>query len=527
MRVRAGVAPDRLWIAALVVGLPLLAALLLGVDANWDLRNYHLYNPHAWLSGRWAIDVAPAQLQSWHNPLLDVPYYLAIHSRIDPRWASAWLAVPTMLSMWLLLRMQGLLSPEAPSRASQLVLVLLALTGAAGYATLGTSTNDAFVGAGILASLMLALSAQAGAGLRYWIGAGLLAGAVAGLKLSAAFYCIALAIAALVPGPWAWRGRVARLSALAIGGIAGFALAYGYWAVRLYKLFGNPFFPYFNNVFRSPHALPLSFADARFRPESVFEALASPVRLVSRGHRFSELDLNDPRLLLGIVSLAVLCLLARRVSRPAREGVAMLFAFVVVSWLLWVFQYGIYRYAIALELLGALAIVLLVQRLPRWRSVALLAALLLVSADTRRPDLGRLHTAPPMLGIPQVPLEPDAMVVGVGLEPVAYIALGMPDRVPLVSVGSWLLLPPDCTGLQAQASQAIRAHTGPLWLLRPTEPGTQDGAALVSERYGLKATGGVCKELTGPLGRLLLCPVSHGPSNGTACDATSSAARAP
>jgi hypothetical protein len=53
---------DRLWLLGLAIGLPLLAMAHLGLDSNWDLRNYHLYNPHAWLTGRMAIDIAPAQL---------------------------------------------------------------------------------------------------------------------------------------------------------------------------------------------------------------------------------------------------------------------------------------------------------------------------------------------------------------------------------------------------------------------------------------------------------------------------------
>jgi|SRR6185437_2989350 len=52
----------------------------LGVDANWELYNYHLYNPFAFLHGKLAIDLPPAGLQTYFNPLLDVPYYLASRS---------------------------------------------------------------------------------------------------------------------------------------------------------------------------------------------------------------------------------------------------------------------------------------------------------------------------------------------------------------------------------------------------------------------------------------------------------------
>src|SRR5438105_2208625 len=49
---------------------------MLGQDANWDLKNYHLYNAYALLAGRWGIDFIPASLQTFFNPLADIPYYI-------------------------------------------------------------------------------------------------------------------------------------------------------------------------------------------------------------------------------------------------------------------------------------------------------------------------------------------------------------------------------------------------------------------------------------------------------------------
>ena len=100
---------DSLWIAGLSIGLPLLAMSLLGVDANWDLRNYHLYNVHAWLAGR-GHDIAPAMVQSWHNPLLDLPMYLLFTSGLPARATSLWLTLPTIAAIAFLLMLQRALS---------------------------------------------------------------------------------------------------------------------------------------------------------------------------------------------------------------------------------------------------------------------------------------------------------------------------------------------------------------------------------------------------------------------------------
>src|SRR5262249_2346472 len=57
-----------------------IAAVLLGKEMNWDLLNYHVYNGYALLNGRLDLDMAPAQVQTFLNPLVDVPLYLAIVS---------------------------------------------------------------------------------------------------------------------------------------------------------------------------------------------------------------------------------------------------------------------------------------------------------------------------------------------------------------------------------------------------------------------------------------------------------------
>ena len=58
-------------------------ALALGQDSGHDLRNYHWYNPWALLNGRLSIDLAPAQLQTYFNPSLDLLYYGLIQGPVS------------------------------------------------------------------------------------------------------------------------------------------------------------------------------------------------------------------------------------------------------------------------------------------------------------------------------------------------------------------------------------------------------------------------------------------------------------
>src|SRR5918994_883963 len=65
------------WAICLAVPLGcVLLNLVLGQDANWDLRNYHWYNAYSFLTGRFGFDVVPAQTPSFYNPTLDIPFFL-------------------------------------------------------------------------------------------------------------------------------------------------------------------------------------------------------------------------------------------------------------------------------------------------------------------------------------------------------------------------------------------------------------------------------------------------------------------
>ena len=55
-------------------------SLRLGKDANWDLFNYHFYNAYSFLQGRLTLDFAPAGLQTYLNPILDIPFFIMANS---------------------------------------------------------------------------------------------------------------------------------------------------------------------------------------------------------------------------------------------------------------------------------------------------------------------------------------------------------------------------------------------------------------------------------------------------------------
>jgi hypothetical protein len=496
---------ERLWRIALALLPGLVLVLLRGVDANWDLRNYHLYNPHAWLAGRMLTDIAPAQLQTWHNPTLDLPLYWLATSGLDMRWTSLWLTLPFALAIYFLLELQCLVSPTRPGRGAQAALALLALSGAAVWSTIGNSMNDGFVAAAVLGGLVLVLRAEP-AMPRHWLVAGLLAGGVMGLKLTASAYCLALAVTALAASGDV-RARALRIAALGLGGVSGFLLTYGFWGATLYRLTGNPVFPYYNGIFGSDWLPGHDYADDRFRADGLGELLALPFQLLQKSVSHSELYLRDPRLLLALVGLLALPWLLRRaaVSPPLRERAKLLAVFAWSGFVLWALQYGIYRYAATLELLGALALVACIAWLPRGRGAVLALAFVAVAFATSRPDWGHSRYTAPRFAIPDLPVGKDAMVLTAGMEPIAYLALGLPREVPMVALANSIQLPEQCSGLQRRAREALRGHRGELWLAAEDAQALARSEQLARHWFKLERSG-TCWEVPSALGTARLCP---------------------
>src|SRR5947207_11340217 len=90
------------------------SVLLLRQDVNWDLQNYHFYNAWAFVHGRLGWDLAPAQLQSFHNPLGELPFYAMVSAGWPPQWISFALALPAGIGAFFLGKIMLLLFADLP-----------------------------------------------------------------------------------------------------------------------------------------------------------------------------------------------------------------------------------------------------------------------------------------------------------------------------------------------------------------------------------------------------------------------------
>jgi hypothetical protein len=466
-------AESRLSIALVCTLLAIAIGTYAGQDANWDLQNYHYYNAHAWLTGRYDIDWFPAQMQTGFNPVADLPYALMVDWGF-PSWLfTAILSLPAALATFLCVELARRLFSFQETPILALLLPVLLLTGSIGFGTVGTTMSEWHSAAMLMGALLLVLRSVESppARLSLLFFAGLLGGCAVGIKLTNGVYAIALAIAVVACGP-SPKVIAKRLCALAAGGILGTAVFFLPWGLEMFNRYGSPTFPLLNNVFQAPLAEPISFADSRYRPSSLWDALVLPAKLVfTNVSLVGEMHFRDARLALGLpLSLAALFLLWRR-RHPRFRPFAVVFAFTMSGYLIWWFAYSIYRYMLPVELLMNVMIVsgvlLAAAQLRRqWQMFMLVATTVFVAWFTVPTDWDRAPHGNAAVRVDLSHLPRNAMVVFATLWPDGFIAANLPSNVPAISVINnfthdvW----PN-RRLQETALAKMRAHAGPVFLL--------------------------------------------------------------
>jgi Glycosyltransferase family 87 len=346
-------------VSAVIVGSLLAGALytwFTGEDTNWDWLNYHEYGAFALLNGRFEIDVAPGGFQTFLNPLPYVPAYLLRHHVGAPYWGILLGAIHG-LNLALIWRVSRVLLGTFASDWTILASVAIAASGPMTLSEVGTSFADILSALPVIAGVGLIMSASELPPARLVI-AGLLVGAAVGLKLTNATFLIGAGTSLLL------ADRILRAMGLfAVGSVMGAFATGGAWAWGLWEQFGNPVFPFFNTIFRSPEAPLGPFVDVRFMPHSLLDAAAYPFYWLVGDHRSSEWAFRDPRFAVLIVLIAITVGVSRfRNAQVFRQQDRQFLLFFAVTYGTWLLTFSIHRYAIALELMAAPLIVLLLSR---------------------------------------------------------------------------------------------------------------------------------------------------------------------
>ena len=345
-----------------------LYSILLGADSNWDLTNYHLYNPFAWLNGRLQTDLAPAGMQSYFNPLLDVPFYwMSLHlpSRVVGFAMGLWHG----LNFVLLLGIARTLFRDVSAENRHRVPLLLALAGSlvpCFLSQLGNTMGDNATALLVLGGLLVLLKGwdvikrATARGFAAAVAGGLLVGLAVGLKPTSACYAVAMCIALLsYPEGVGTRIRVAFV--FGVGVLLGWAMTGGYWMWHMWQLFGNPLYPQFGRFFPNPLAQPIASGDVRFLPHGVLESLLWPFITAAEPGRVAGLSRE---IVWPIVYIVLLCTLAATIVQRLRgterrrldSRARFVVLFVVLGYVVWMKVFSIDRYVVSVEMLAPIVI---------------------------------------------------------------------------------------------------------------------------------------------------------------------------
>lgn len=512
---------------ALYVGTPLgygIVSVLIRQDHNWDLLNYHHYNPWAWLNARRGHDIDAAILPGgYFNPLLHLPFYLA-YAALPPKLVGFLVGAIQGLNAILLywIARAALPGDDTPQRTVLALGTALIGTIAAGnLGQIGASFGDNILSLFILGALaILAIHARnarpADAAL-----AGLLLGLAAGLKPTMGLYAPGLGLACLALAAPVQR-RIVLGAILATGAVAGWSITGGFWAIDLWRSFGNPLFPFFNDVFKSPWAAIDPHKNLIYLPKTWIDALTLPWRYPFNPRLVGEIRFTDLRIpiLYSLAWIALFAAIWNRGLPGLTRGGKVVLVMLAGSFAGWLWMFAIYRYLITVELLaplGILLLILLLVRTPVLRLVAGGIFLLVALATLRVGSWGHVPWQPERFGVvaPALADPANTMVLLPGTEPTAFVIPSFPNKVRFVRVSRWILDSPDPpTGLEQLAYSTVATHRGPFFaIFRQTERGIADGALALR---GLRIPIATCPELAvkaeaGKRDKLVFCPVERKP----------------
>jgi hypothetical protein len=497
-------------------------SLYLGQDANWDLRNYHFYNAYSFLFHRLDFDVVPAQVATFYNPLLYVPFFELV-TNLPPKVVGFILGAVQGLNFPILIGIaRCTLDRGTLSWWWYYPVAVIGLLGAGNISETGTLFADNLVSLLILSSLWLFVAnyqflseRKLSHAIRLIGFGGFLMGAAAGLKQPSVIFAVGWCLAFLII-PVSFRRRIFLSFFFGVGVLAGIASFGGYWMYGLWTRFANPLFPYFNQFFQSPMATLADYRDARFIPVGLKDVLLFPFINVMDSLRAGEVPFRDLRFVvfLVVLFLAILIMLWRLLrhrkmfeetvktgSAGERLRYSRLFLLIgaLIAYGVWLKLFGIYRYLLPLEMLAPLGIFLIIKAIP-WRPVAqncaaCLCAILLL-ATVQPGNWGRISWGESYFGVePPLLADPDhTMVLMTGYDPTSYVIPFFPETVRFVKIHGYFTKPTDTpNGFDLRMRDLVSTHRGPLYVLYRVDDKDTSLAAL--NAYGLTIDWDNCQEM--------------------------------
>ncbi len=341
--------------------------------------------------------------------------------------------------------------------ASRLAAIATAATGFLGgmsFLLIATTYYDNVVSLPILGALLALLRLREGdpcaagrAPLMHGACAGLLIGAASALKLTVMPFAVGIMAAALAMRSGA-RSKALLIGSLAAAAAGSFLTIAGPWMLHLWHATGNPLFPYFNNLIGSPLLAGGTYQDAKFIPQSLWQAIEFPFLFIADPRAASDALFADYKVPIAYCVL-LLSVPLKAWRRPALrsftdgDALRILVAFSAVSYVLWLAIFAIYRYIVVLEMLAPLVVVAAVGRWPlgprlRWVICLGLAAVALAGTTLSYGDRTRPGSNLVTVSVPSIRSPVSTLAVLTGLQPVGFLIPSFPPQVSFVRIDGFL-----------------------------------------------------------------------------------------
>ena len=515
----------------MVVG---LVSIYLGQDFSWDLRNYHFYNPYMLLTGRINYDILPAQIQTFFNPLMDIPFFIAIYYlKVPPVICGFFWGGLHGLNLWLVHLIVYFSLHKISSIKRHLLGFLAALTGLGGAAyfseigtTLGDSTSSLFV----LSSLLIFvhnLSLFPQLTLRAIILGGLILGLGTGLKFTTAIYGITLIIAINFINKNLKEklyNTIIFITAMA----SGFLITAGYWMFLMWYNFRNPFFPFFNSFFKSLYMITdVDFKDTRFLPKDIWQKLFYPFYFTRKQALVSELEFRDFRLAIAyvLVTIFFLFLVIKFIQRikvtpqipdnsiTNLSIISLIITFYITAYLIWLNQFSIYRYVVVLELLTPVLTILIIGFICQNTKVLIFLSTILFTVmvvNVIPLDWGRVKWTSSYLDInPKslVQYENSVVILSESIDSSAYLVPYFPTSTKFVRINSNTGVEKG-TLMQKKAEEIIKkTDEGQLYALDISPDKLIIDEAKTQKEYQLLVKDKNCHKFSVYSAKYSICPV--------------------
>lgn len=493
-----------------------------GQDINWDQQNYHLYSIYAILHGKMSENIIPSQLQTWTNPFGNVIQYFIVMT-FHPLIASIILAAISSISVSLIYFITKTMIDNCNNNSTKNSVFISILSAICAFfsplfiSEIGTTFSDYLGNIFILLSILLVW--KKGFSIASYFFAGALLGVAMDIKLTNAIFVFGW-VAAIIAVET--KNAIRPLVASGAGAVATYLPIGGAWNIYVYHLFKNPLFPLYNHVFKSDSYPALSMLDQRFKPKSFAEALEYFPKWALGEHPTNELYFRDSRFLIAliVVVLSAPCMAAFYCNRKEhtsgfvfeKKRSLFILAFSILSFIAWLNLFGIERYAILLEQLAPIVILISLSLLCASQRTFVSAAVMsvaLIVGTTSPPSWGRAKFAGDWgaVATPTALLRPNTMFVMLTGEPMSYVIPYLPTTDIFIRIEGNMPLDPD-GGLGRTAQQKIRDHNGAIRTLAPAgyqfEPSKMRLAS-----FGLVVDRDDCVLLPTKAGNLQSCSVTR------------------